>query len=718
MIRKLNEDYENQTRLNLSEIYSNEEIKLLKKSIPDINNIIFLLPNIVQTNPDNSASFNERAVIQQPQNRFFPAIKKTKQNTNTSYYIDKEKFYIMILGLIQQKLEKEKNTLLTKSLSLIIDEFLNISKIIKQNLVYYNFFKSIKDAKSNEIKSIKSFSQNKDKTKVRFNSNIGLEKNNSRNNAHLITFNNENNKTGKIILSDKNELKLKVINKNMININKQLSFKMENDNTEKNKRGKFSKSVCEMPSKEKDKNIKGIPVLKDISNNKVNSKGARMNSNVNRTNKVINKNNNFVSNNSNLQKNTKNLNNNFLLAPSKILLKKRNYFDKRIGFYEYDYSLTNNNNQNNKKNYKDKEKLPKQNTEKNEKNCSRKLIAPSNIDNKLYQDIDTQEFNIFKLEKAIGRENILSLIGYYIFKYFSFDEIIKYNKFEKWSQKIADGYVRNNFYHNDLHAADVTHTCFLYFKLGEFENVNKFSKSNICSLFLSCMCHDYQHPGVNNNFLKETNNKIAIRYNDSSILENMHISKTFKLCLNNREYNIFDGVEKNLYKQMRKEMISCVLATDMAFHNFYVEFLKKCNEEKKEEKNDKNDDKKEKDDKNQNYMNVLIHSADISNPTKIFDIYFDWAKLVVEEFWDQGDKEKKLNLPCFCDREKVSIYQSQLGFINFIEIPYFSLLADLNPKMKFFYDNLLNNKNILLSMQEKEKKEKENQSQKEKEKNE
>ena len=711
MIRKLNEDYENQTKLNLSEIYSNEEIKLLRKSIPDINNIIYLLPNIIHTNTDNSISFNERSHIQQSQNRFFPSLKKIKQNSNTSYFIDKEKFFTIVLGLIKRKLEKEKNFILSKSLSLIIDEFLNISKIIKQNLVYYKFFKSIKDAKSNEINSIKSFSQNKDKIKVKFNSN--LEKNNSRNNAHVITYSNENNKTGKLILSDKNELKLKVINKNIINLNKQLSFKMENDNIEKNKKGKFSKSVCEMASKEKDKIIKEISVLKDTSNNNVNSKGGRMNSNINRTNKIINKKNmNFTSNNANLQKKTKNLNNNFLLAQSKILLKKRNYNDKRIGLYEYDYNLTNHNNQNYKKSFKDKEKLSKQSMEKIEEHYSKKLIAPSNIDNKLYQDIDTQEFNIFKLDKKIGRENILSLIGYYIFKYFSFDEIIKYNKFEKWSQKIADGYVRNNFYHNDLHAADVTHTCFLYFKLGEFENVHKFTKSNICSLFLSCMCHDYQHPGVNNNYLKETNNKIAIRYNDASILENMHISKTFKLILNNKEYNIFEGVEKNLYKQMRKEMISCVLATDMAFHNFYVDFLKKCNEEKKEEKNDKNEDKKEKDDKNQNYMNVLIHSADISNPTKVFDIYFDWAKLVVEEFWDQGDKEKKLNLPCFCDREKVTIYQSQLGFINFIEIPYFSLLADLNPKMKFFYDNLLNNKNILLSMQEKEKKEKENQKQK------
>ena len=380
-----------------------------------------------------------------------------------------------------------------------------------------------------------------------------------------------------------------------------------------------------------------------------------------------------------------------------------------------DYNLTNITI--NKKNFIEKEISSKKNLEKLEKNYQRKILKPSNINPNLYKNIETQEFNIFNLEKEIGRENVLPLIGYYIFKYFNFEEIIKYKKFEKWSQKIADGYVRNNFYHNDLHAADITQTCLLYFKLGEFESINKFSKSSKCSLFLSCMCHDYQHPGVNNNFLKETNNKIAIRYNDSSILENMHISKTFKLCLNNAEYNIFEGIEKNLYKQMRKEMISCVLSTDMAFHNVYVDFLKKCVNEKKEESQEKEDDKK-KDEKNQKYMNVLIHSADISNPTKLFDIYFGWAKLVVEEFWDQGDKEKKLNLICSCDRDKVTIYQSQLGFINFIEIPYFSLLAEIAPKCKFFYDNLLNNKNILLNMQEKDKKEKEKENQKEKEKNE
>ena len=124
-------------------------------------------------------------------------------------------------------------------------------------------------------------------------------------------------------------------------------------------------------------------------------------------------------------------------------------------------------------------------------------------------------------------------------------------------------------------------------------------------------------------------------------------------------------------------------------------------------KNNNDNNKKEDNEVYQKYMNVLIHSADISNPTKPFDIYFKWAELVVKEFYQQGDKEKELNMPCSCDRNKVTIYQSQLGFINFIEIPYFSLFVENFVNLKFYMDNLNNNKQKLLTMQENENKQKE-----------
>ena len=38
----------------------------------------------------------------------------------------------------------------------------------------------------------------------------------------------------------------------------------------------------------------------------------------------------------------------------------------------------------------------------------------------------------------------------------------------------------------------------------------------------------------------------------------MHCSETFKLIYSDEEYNIFNKVDINIYKQIRKEMISCV----------------------------------------------------------------------------------------------------------------------------------------------------------------
>ena len=213
------------------------------------------------------------------------------------------------------------------------------------------------------------------------------------------------------------------------------------------------------------------------------------------------------------------------------------------------------------------------------------------------------------------------------------------------------------------------------------------------SLFLSCLCHDYKHPGINNNYLIETNNSIAINYNDISVLENMHISETFKLIHSNKDCNIFENLPKNTYKKLRKQMISCVLNTDMSYHKESLDFMNKYLTDK---------DNSEKN--NQNFMNLIIHSADISNPTKKFDIYYKWAELVVEEFYLQGDKEKELGLNCSCDRNKISIYKSQLGFIDFIEIPFYGLFAKIFPKLDFFMDNLNNNKERIKLLEDEDNK--------------
>ena len=326
----------------------------------------------------------------------------------------------------------------------------------------------------------------------------------------------------------------------------------------------------------------------------------------------------------------------------------------------------------------------------------KEILIPDRINNiyklnlKNFINIDDKNFDIFEFENKVGKQNTLVLIGKYIFNYFKFGEVVSQTNYDNWVDKITKGYNRKNYYHHDLHAADIAHTSYIYFRFGLIHEIAKLDTSMICAVIMSCICHDYKHPGVNNNYLIDTNDDIALNYNDISVLENMHISEAFKLMHSNPCYNVFEGLDRDKYKKFRKQMILCVLATDITKHSSSLDFLNKCLSEKnKPEDNDKQD-----------YMDLVIHTADISNPTKIFDIYFKWAKLVVEEFYAQGDQEKKLGLKCSCDRTKVTIYKNQLGFIDFIEFPFYSLVVKVFPKLDFLMTNLNDNKERIKKLEE------------------
>ena len=326
-----------------------------------------------------------------------------------------------------------------------------------------------------------------------------------------------------------------------------------------------------------------------------------------------------------------------------------------------------------------------------------KIIQVISYDNNLLtnsdNNIDNKDFDIFNLSKKIGKGNVLPLIGNYIFTKYNFNEFMNITKFRNWCEKISKGYINTNYYHNSLHAADITHTCYIYIKEGAINEKIGLNPKSLCALYLSCICHDYKHPGLNNNFLIETKHPLSLKYNDVSVLENMHVSEAFKLINEDIDCNIFENMDKSEYKTFRKQMISCVLSTDMVNHGNSLNFLKKC---LKEDFIQKEEDK-------QDYMNLLIHSADISNPTKKFNVYFKWAKLVVEEFYYQGDKEKELGLKCSCDRNVVTIYKSQLGFIDYVINPFFGEFVKVFPKLNYLYDNVQENRKTIKQMEDDDK---------------
>ena len=110
----------------------------------------------------------------------------------------------------------------------------------------------------------------------------------------------------------------------------------------------------------------------------------------------------------------------------------------------------------------------------------------------------------------------------------------------------------------------------------------------------------------------------------------------------------------------------------------------------------------------QEFLNVLIHSADVSNPTKPLDIYKQWAQRCVEEFFKQGDMEKRLGMTVSfnCDRDTVSLPQSQVGFIDAIVFPLFSVICEYFPGLKFTLENLGKNLTYFKGVKENESKKK------------
>ena len=348
----------------------------------------------------------------------------------------------------------------------------------------------------------------------------------------------------------------------------------------------------------------------------------------------------------------------------------------------------------------------------NRRNTLNPELLKSGIMSRINEDLldfESHKFNIFKLEQKVGRENILPVTATYIFSTLGLFGIIDYTKFEPFIFRVASGYHRENPYHTDLHGADVCQTLLVYYLFGDLHKLLDFNDLDLISLFISAAIHDLGHPGFTNNFLINSKDDKAIRYNDQSVLENFHVSEAFHIIFKKNGCNIFESMSNDDYKFCRKRIIQCVLATDMTLHNREFQFLKtkiqtfQIKKGQNVEKIMQNQDPVTNFNTKQDFLNILIHSADISNPTKPLDIYKQWAQRCVDEFFRQGDMEKKLGLPVSfgCDRNLVTLPQSQLGFIDAIVLPLFSVVNEFFPGMNFTLQNLKINEEYFKGIKEK-----------------
>lgn len=371
-----------------------------------------------------------------------------------------------------------------------------------------------------------------------------------------------------------------------------------------------------------------------------------------------------------------------------------------------DYSAVrkNNLNKNNTINIESKntdDKNPNTNT-RSEPNFIIKKLNPElsiKITN-ILSKIDSPEFDIFSLDSLTDAKGSLFVAEEIIDRLdIVKSEIIERDILKNFLTEIIENYSRvNAYYHNDLHAADVMQTLYTMLIKGNLKAKMKLDDLSKFAIIIGALGHDLKHPGQNNMFHITTRSKIAIRYNDKSVLENYHIANIFKIAKEDK-YNIFKPFRPEEYRIMRRRIVEGILATDMKKHQKVIGKIKN-RAEVYSIKNGKNFNKmfNETDanklfDAQQEVLNMLIHSADISNPAKPSKISQQWTDKVYEEFFRQGDLEKKLEIPIsmMCDRLTTNVNQAMIGFISFVVMPTIDILFNFLPEIPEYSKNIHEN---------------------------
>ncbi|XP_017152762.1 calcium/calmodulin-dependent 3',5'-cyclic nucleotide phosphodiesterase 1 isoform X5 [Drosophila miranda] len=285
---------------------------------------------------------------------------------------------------------------------------------------------------------------------------------------------------------------------------------------------------------------------------------------------------------------------------------------------------------------------------------------------KLLKNLDDWTFDVFALTEAASGQ---------VVKYVAYDLLNRYGVIHKFKiapgvleaflHRVEEGYCRyRNPYHNNLHAVDVMQT--IHYCLCNTGLMNWLTDLEIFASLLAALLHDYEHTGTTNNFHVMSGSETALMYNDRAVLENHHVSASFRL-LREDEYNILSHLSREEYREMRTLVIDMVLGTDMTNHFQQMKTMRNLLT-LQEATIDKS-----------KVLSLVLHCCDISHPAKQWGVHQRWTMLLLEEFFRQGDLEKELGLPFspLCDRNNTLVAESQICFIDFIVEPSMGVMSDM-----------------------------------------
>lgn len=198
--------------------------------------------------------------------------------------------------------------------------------------------------------------------------------------------------------------------------------------------------------------------------------------------------------------------------------------------------------------------------------------------------------------------------------------------------------------------------------------MDKQSELESTAFMIAALCHDIKHIGRNNNFCVVTEHPLALLYNNSSVLENFHSSSCLQLL---ESVQLLKNIPFKERALIRSHIIENILATDMAEH-FETISKFRVRREASDFSGDVEVDRRF-------VARLCLKAGDLGHACLPWHLHLQWTTRVTQEFYAQGDEERRLGLPvsALCNREEVdNLPKSQKGFLEFVVAPICQVMSE------------------------------------------
>ncbi|KAJ8355769.1 hypothetical protein SKAU_G00185630 [Synaphobranchus kaupii] len=250
--------------------------------------------------------------------------------------------------------------------------------------------------------------------------------------------------------------------------------------------------------------------------------------------------------------------------------------------------------------------------------------------------VGTWNFDIFLFDRLTNGNSLVTLLChlfnvYGLIHHFQLDMV----KLHRFLGMVQEDYHSQNPYHNAVHAADVTQAMHCYLK--EPKLAQYLTPMDIFLGLMAAAAHDVDHPGVNQPFLIKTKHHLASLYQNTSVLESHHWRSTVGML---RESGLLSHLPSDMTQDIEQQLGSLILATDISRQNEFLGRFKSHLD---------SDD-------------ITLEDADHRHFTSVTraatgELSRQWSERVCEEFYRQGDLERRceLEISPLCDQRSDTI---------------------------------------------------------------